>query len=116
MAACCSVGEVFSPRLFKALSDPSRIALLASLAEACGPRTVSELSTCCPQDLSVVSRHLSVLREAGVVTSTKVGRKVLYQVRYQELSGLLRRMADAIDACCPDGVCARPPGGTETTP
>ena len=100
---CAPLDRLFEPELFKALADPSRVALLARLAAAGREATVGELAACCPTDLSVVSRHLAVLRSAGVLAAEKRGRSVHYRVRYGELSRALRAMADAIDACCPDG-------------
>ena len=99
---CCEpLDRLLEPDLFKALADPSRVALLARLAAAGREATVGELAECCPTDLSVVSRHLAVLRSAGVLAAEKRGRRVHYRVRYGELSRALRTMADAIDACCP---------------
>jgi ArsR family transcriptional regulator len=87
--------------LFKALGDPRRVAILGELLQACEPRTVGEISSCCPTDLSVVSRHLSVLRAAGVVEAEKRGRQVFYRARSSELADALRGLAEAIEACCP---------------
>lgn len=100
---CCAsdFDELFPTALFRALSDGNRIALLAHLATGAGPQTVTEASGCCPTDISVTSRHLAVLRDAGIVEAEKQGREVLYSVRYAELSNALRQMADAIDSCCP---------------
>ena len=101
--ACCpDIEGRFAPGFFKALGDPSRIALMARLATCCKEQTVSELSSCCPTDLSVVSRHLAILREAGIVDAEKRGRHVYYGIRYGALAGALRETADAIEACCPD--------------
>ena len=88
--------------IFKALSDPNRVALVARLAAAGREATVSELAACCPTDLSVVSRHLAVLRSAGVLEAEKRGRQVHYRVRYGALSRALRSLADAIEECCPE--------------
>ncbi|NOG54906.1 MAG: helix-turn-helix transcriptional regulator [Planctomycetes bacterium] len=88
------------PRFFKALGDGNRIALLARLAALCRPCTVSEIACCCPVDLSVVSRHLAILREAEIVQMEKRGKEVLYTVRYDVLAQTFRQIADAIDACC----------------
>lgn len=99
--ACCSITDHLDSRLFKALCDPNRIAILARLANICGPSTVGDIAACCPVDLSVVSRHLAVLREAGIVAATKKGREVFYAVRFADLAATLRGMADAIEACCP---------------
>lgn len=100
--ACCSdIENLFPTGFFKALGDPNRIALMARLATCCDSKTVSELSDCCPTDLSVVSRHLATLREAGIVESEKRGREVFYRLRYDQLAKSLRQMADAIEQCCP---------------
>ena len=101
--ACCSdLRSLISPRLFKALADPNRVAILARLAAACGPMTVSEIAMCCPVDLSVVSRHVRLLREAGVVEAQKRGKELHCSVRYGAIARTLRAIADAIEACCPD--------------
>lgn len=102
-SACADLRELLEPRLFRALSDPNRLTLLTQLAASPAPRTVSELDTCCSIDLSVVSRHLAVLREAGVVQAEKRGRKVYYQVCCEPLAGLLRGVADALDCCAANG-------------
>ncbi len=79
--ACCPDLEgLIDPALFRALSDPNRVALVARLGRSGRPTTVTEAADCCPVDLSVVSRHLAVLREAGVVRAAKQGREVHYTV------------------------------------
>lgn len=99
--SCCSgLEKLLSPGFFKALGDPHRIALFVWLANRCSPATVSEIGACCPVHLSVVSRHLAMLREAGLVTSERRGREVLYRVNYGILVDNLRQMADAIENCC----------------
>ena len=100
-SCCAGLGELLEARFFKALGDSNRIALLARLASACHPCTVSEVSCCCPVDLSVVSRHLAQLREAGIVQCQRQGKEVHYSVRYDVLAQTFRQLADAIDACCP---------------
>ncbi|MEW6775304.1 MAG: metalloregulator ArsR/SmtB family transcription factor [Bdellovibrionota bacterium] len=102
-SACCgpALGETLSPKLFKALSDPARLAILARLAAQGGEATtVSEVASCCPTDISVVSRHLAQLREAGAVSAEKQGREVYYRACCSELASALRQIADALDACC----------------
>ncbi len=99
-ACCAPLEQIMSPRFFKALADPRRIGILAWLASRCTPTSVGDISACCPTDLSVVSRHLAVLREAGIVSAEKKGREVFYQVRVPELARTLRAVADAIEACC----------------
>ncbi len=100
--ACCEdLRGHMETGLFKALCDANRVAILADLAAAGVPRTVSQIAEPLAIDLSVVSRHLATLREAGVLAANKRGKEVYYTVRYQGLAATLRAMAAAIDACCP---------------
>lgn len=58
--------------LFHALSDPTRRSILTRLAE--GPAAVSELAKPTGLRLPTVMRHLSVLEDAGLITTSKDGR------------------------------------------
>lgn len=99
------VEQVFDPGLFRALADPNRVILLAHLGERGDALTVTEAAACCPVDVSVVSRHLGVLRDAGVVSARKAGREVHYRVEHAALAKRLRQAADAIERCCTDTCC-----------
>jgi len=106
------IEEVLDPAFFKALADPNRRTLVARLARERGPSTVSEVAECCPVDLSVVSRHLAVLRDAGVVHAEKHGREVRYRIEHAVVARRLRELADAIETCCiDDECCSRPDKG-----
>jgi len=108
--SCCQQAEgLLSPEFFRALGDGTRTGVLLRLAELGRPSTVSEVAGCCPRDLSVVSRHLKVLRQVGIVAAQRQGKEVRYQVLYGALATTLREMADAIEACCPSEMA-----GTET--
>ncbi len=97
---CLDISDAMEPQFFKALCDPNRIAILVRLSQLCAPCTVSQINECCSVDISVVSRHLAVLRDAGILESRKQGKEVYYSVRYKELVTTLRSMADAIEGCC----------------
>lgn len=58
--------------VFQALSDSTRLAVVQRLAA--GPASVKQLAA--PFDMALPSfmKHLAVLEESGLVTSTKVGR------------------------------------------
>jgi len=102
MTDCCSgLSQMLSPRLFKALGDPSRVRLLVKLAEAGGPCTVSDLAKGGNVDISVVSRHLAVLRETGIISCEKQGKEVFCTVRTDWLTKVLRDLAGALEVCCP---------------
>ncbi|MDY7107583.1 MAG: metalloregulator ArsR/SmtB family transcription factor [Planctomycetota bacterium] len=98
---CRRLDRLLDPPFFRALGDPNRLRLLTRLAGCCEPRTVTELSACCPVNISVVSRHLAILREAGIVDSERSGKEVRYRIRFDVLSRTFRQIADAIDDCCP---------------
>lgn len=70
----------FLPRalVFKALGHPARLLMVDALAQ--GERCVCELTDLVGMDMSTVSRHLSLLREAGIVASRREGLSVHYRL------------------------------------
>ncbi len=66
-------------RLFKALAHPSRILMVEQLAG--GERCVCELTEMIGADMSTVSKHLSVLKAAGIVQDQKRGMQVYYRLK-----------------------------------
>jgi len=103
-APCCSnLAQLLSPRLFKALSDPKRLSLLMRLAEGPGPCTVSQMAHGSGVDFSVVSRHLAILREAGIIKCVKRGKELWCTVEVDAVPKVLRDLADALEFCCPEG-------------
>ncbi len=100
--ACCTTADFPRAELFRAIGDPNRMAILADLASCCGgSKTVGQVAREVPKDISVVSRHLATLRDAGVLRAERRGKEVHYFCCYEELVGALRSLADAIEACCP---------------
>jgi len=65
-------------KVMKALGHPTRSFLALTLAE--GSRCVCELTEMVGADVSTVSKHLSILREAGLVYSEKIGLQVHYHL------------------------------------
>ena len=97
---CCpELARAASPALFKALSDETRLHILLCLASCPCVQPVSAIAGCCSVDMSVVSRHLAVLRRAGVVDVQRQGKLALYSVRREAFAGSLRALADAIEGC-----------------
>ena len=60
-----------------------------------------------PVDFSVVSRHLSQLKRAGLVETEKQGREVYYSFRSDVLVKTLRSIADALENCCPAKIISK---------
>ncbi len=65
--------------VLKALAHPTRLLLVEELAQA--PRCVCELRDAAGLDISTVSKHLALLRNAGIVEDEKRGLKVFYSLR-----------------------------------
>ena len=63
----------------KALSDPTRLALATALHEG-GELCVCDLSWIVERSDKVVSHHVRVLRSAGLVTSRRDGKMVMYSI------------------------------------
>lgn len=59
-------------RIFHALGDPTRRALVERLSEA--PVSVSQLAEPFSMSLAAVMQHLQILEESGLVRTEKVGR------------------------------------------
>lgn len=66
-------------RVIKAMAHPSRLLIIEELAK--GERCVRELTEMIGSDVSTVSKHLSVLREAGIVDDEKRGLQVYYRLK-----------------------------------
>jgi DNA-binding transcriptional ArsR family regulator len=71
-------------RVFHALADPTRRALIERLVR--GPASVTELARPFEMALPSLLQHLGVLERAGLVTSTKVGRVRTFQLAVDALS------------------------------
>ncbi len=66
-------------KVLKALAHPTRLLLVQELAET--PRCVCELRDAAGLDISTVSKHLALLRNAGIVEDEKRGLKVFYSLK-----------------------------------
>lgn len=90
---------------FRALGDETRLRILQSLVD--GDRTVSELIDLLDIGQSLVSHHLRILRDAGLVVDRREGRWAYYEVVGQALAAVkltvyelepIRRSATATNA------------------
>lgn len=72
----------FSPQaaLFKALADPHRLAILATLSAACDEVCVCDFTAGLPLNQPTVSHHLRILRESELVTCERRGTWVYYRL------------------------------------
>ncbi len=66
--------------LFKALGDPNRLAMLATLASAEDRVCVCDFTAALPLNQPTISHHLKILREAKLVTCERRGTWVYYRL------------------------------------
>jgi DNA-binding transcriptional ArsR family regulator len=71
---------------FDALGDPNRRAILELLGS--GGRTVREIADALPISRPAVSRHLRLLKEAGLVTNEPRGTRRIYQLHDQGIEAV----------------------------
>ncbi|MEI7860736.1 MAG: metalloregulator ArsR/SmtB family transcription factor [Acidimicrobiales bacterium] len=71
---------------FEALGDPNRREILRLLGE--GDKAVSELADAMPISRPAVSRHLRLLRHAGLVTEQAEGTRRIYHLHEQGLQAV----------------------------
>jgi ArsR family transcriptional regulator, arsenate/arsenite/antimonite-responsive transcriptional repressor len=86
-------------RLFAALADPTRLAIVRELtgaSEVCA----CDFTSCCDVRQPTVSHHLKVLREAGAVVSERRGSWVFYQIA----PNLQDRLASIAGTLMPGGL------------
>ena len=76
----------------KAIANSTRLQILDFLRE--GEKCVCELLPLLELEQSNVSQHLTILKNAGIVTSRKKGQHVLYKVRNEKIFDLM----DDLDA------------------
>ncbi|MFC3801824.1 ArsR/SmtB family transcription factor [Cohnella sp. GCM10012308] len=72
--------------VYQAIADPSRRRLLRLLTQ--GEQPLSALSGQFEMSRTAVSKHLRVLREAGLVTERRAGRETRYAFRPEPLTEL----------------------------
>lgn len=99
MQRCCPATKIvrrdFEPAaaLLKAIADPYRLTMLATLAASDHEVCVCDFTDALPLNQPTVSHHLRILREAGLVTCERRGTWVYYQLAAEAVE----RLDDALD-------------------
>lgn len=105
---CCPptavVGDDFGEQaaLLKALADPHRLAILATLARAENDVCVCDFTSGLPLNQPTVSHHLKILRDSGLVSSERRGTWVYYRLS----NDARERIGAALDRVLPQKVLA----------
>ena len=72
----------------KALGQPTRLQILDLLKN--GERCVCEIFPAIDQEQANVSKHLTILRQAGILDSRKEGLRVIYWIKNKEVLDLIK--------------------------
>ena len=88
--------------LFKALGDPHRLTMLATLARSEDEVCVCEFTSALPLNQPTVSHHLKILRDAGLVTWQRRGTWVYYRLAADAQA----RIAGAVGSLIPEKALA----------
>jgi ArsR family transcriptional regulator len=108
MQRCCPPARVdqtdrtADAALFKALGDPHRLTMLATLARAEDEVCVCDFTSALPLEQPTVSHHLKILRDARLVTCERRGTWVYYRIAADAHD----RIATALRATIPERVPA----------
>ena len=96
--------------ILKALAHPTRLLIIDELSE--GERCVGDLTELVGHETPTVSRHLSLLKFAGIVEDEKRGSQVFYKLKQRCVMDFFRCIASvqAGEDCESPSTCApRPP-------
>ncbi len=63
----------------KAMAHPSRLMMIDELSR--GERCVCDLQTLIGHDISTISKHLNILKKAGIVMNQRRGKQVFYRLK-----------------------------------
>ena len=96
-------------RSFHALADPKRLEIVRLLTK--GERCVCDLTDVVGAKQPLLSFHLKILREAGLVRSRRLGKWMYYSLNYEtidEMRSIVGSVADGkehLESCCCESVC-----------
>ena len=97
--------EAFDSKFFKTLSEPVRVQILKFLMLN-GRGDIQTIADNMPQDRSVISRHLNLMHEAGILNCQKENRHVFYDVNgkpfVEKLIHITEKIKECVEKCCPD--------------
>lgn len=88
----------YRARIMKAMAHPSRLFILDELSR--GERCVCELTEMIGVDVSTVSKHLSLLKNAGILDTEKRGTQVYYRL----ITPCLLNFFDCVESVIRDNV------------
>ncbi len=82
--------------IMKAMAHPSRLMMIDELSR--GERCVCDIQALIGHDMSTVSKHLSVLKRAGIVADERRGKQVYYRLKVPCILNFFQCIESVIDA------------------
>lgn len=76
--------------VFKAMADPTRRRILELLRS--GPKTSGEIAEAFPSSWPTISRHLAVLKEAGLIQAARDGQFIRYELDTSVVQDLVQHL------------------------
>ncbi len=96
--------KALDSKMIKALTDPTRAQILKFLMLE-GRSDISTIAKHFPQDRSVISRHLHMMGEAGLLAVMKETRHRFYSINgeiiLREFETIVHHLKNCIHLCCP---------------
>jgi len=89
-------------RIFRALADPTRRQILQELNER--ELAAGEIAACFPISGPSISRHLSVLKAADLVSERREGNRIIYRLEPEQMA---TAVSDFLSAVCPTQILHR---------
>ena len=81
-----------SNAVFRALADPTRRDILQALRS--GPRTSGEIADRFASSWPTISRHLAILRDAGLVSTRRRGSEIHYELNTSVFEDLIQHVME----------------------
>jgi ArsR family transcriptional regulator len=83
-------------RVVKATAHPTRMFIVDELSRV-GEKCVCELTEMVGDDMSTVSKHLAILKQAGIIVDDKRGNQVYYRLRVPCIVDFFRCVESVIE-------------------
>lgn len=76
--------QIFAAEVFKALSNPLRLSIV-ELLKNCEQMNVTDIYKNLDIKQAIASHQLNILKNKGVLNSSRVGKKTYYSIKNQEI-------------------------------
>ncbi len=93
--------------VFKALGHETRLKIVEILATE-GPKCVCELVERLPYDQSTISRHLGLMKASGILSSSKDGLNVTYEIKMPCVYQFIRCLDAVFEGKCAESCQTMP--------